>query len=284
MAENFVEEDGGGAAGENGGAVERLSDGSFAQGLETLAEIANGGCENGLRGKAINGFSLEGLFAKEVHAVNGAGDGDCDDSRLQMGCDDLRSLGGGEIVGLILHGKKNHVLVHVRVVAEDARQFPHPLLPCGVVNDDARSDGADVILGGLLAEIGRSVLFFGADFGFGLDAKVVVESIAVAGIGGQPEGTRKGRTVVAKRELEAVDGRAAMRAVGVVEFGIADAHLYVGRARAARRTLSKCAVERANGDVIRVANRVAEKVGRQWLVGGSGRCSIRDRDRRGRRR
>ena len=82
--------------------------------------------------------------------------------------------------------------------------------------------------GGLLAEIGRSVFFLGADLGFGLDAKVVIESGAVSRVGGQPEGTRKGLAVVVERKLEAVDGRAAMRAVGVVELGIADAHLNVG--------------------------------------------------------
>jgi len=76
-----------------------------------------------------------------------------------------------------------------------------------------------VLLRGLLAEIGRSVLFLSANLSLGLDAKVVVESIAVAGIGGPPKGTRQGLAVVAKRELEAVDGRAAMRAVGVVELG-----------------------------------------------------------------
>ena len=84
MAENFVEENRGGAAGENGRTVKGFSDRSFAQRLETLAEIAHGRCKNGLRGKAVDGFCLEGLFAEEIHAVIGAGNGDGDDPRLQM--------------------------------------------------------------------------------------------------------------------------------------------------------------------------------------------------------
>ncbi len=214
-----------------------------------------------MRGKAVDGFGLEGLFTEEIHAVIGAGNGDSDDPRLQVGRDDLRAFGRGVVVGLVLHGKKHHVFVYVRVVAEDAGQFPHPLLPCGAVDNDARSDGVNVLLLGLLAEIGRSVFLFGADFGLGLDAKVVIESGAIAGIRGQPEGTRQGLAVVAERELEAVDGRAAMRAVGIVELGIADTHLYVGRARAACGALCQSAVECANGYEARVANRVTEEVG-----------------------
>ena len=91
MAEDFVEEDGGGAAGENGGAVEGLGDRSFAQRLEALAERAHGGFEIGLLGQAVDGFGFEGLLAEEVHAVVGAGDGDGDEARLQMRRDDSAS-------------------------------------------------------------------------------------------------------------------------------------------------------------------------------------------------
>ncbi len=136
MAEDFVEEDGGGATGENGRAVEWLSDRSLAQRFEALAELAHRGFEIGLRGKAVDSRGFECLLAEEIHAIVGAGDGDSDDPRLQMRRDDSRPFGGSEVVGLVLHGEKHHVLVHVRVVAEDARQFPHPLLPRGAVDDD----------------------------------------------------------------------------------------------------------------------------------------------------
>ncbi len=187
----------------------------------------------------------------------------------RCGVDDLRALGGGEVVGLVLHGENDHVLVNVGVVAEDAGQFPHPLLPCGAVDGDGRGDGADVRLRGLLAEVGRGVFFLGADLGFGLDAEVVVERVAVAGVGGEPEGTREGFAVVAERKLQAVDGRAAMRAVGVVELGIADADLHVGGARAAAELSASAPYMRAHGDEARVADRVTEEVGRQLLVAGA---------------
>ena len=76
VAEHFVEEHGGGAAGENRRTVERLSDRRLAQRFKTLAELAHGRFELGLRGKAVDGFGLECLLAEEIHAVVGAGYGD----------------------------------------------------------------------------------------------------------------------------------------------------------------------------------------------------------------
>ena len=102
VAEHFVEEDRGGAAGENRGAVEGFGDRSFAQRLETLAQIAYGGFEVGLIGKPVDGFSFEGLFAKEIHAIVGARDGNGHEAREQMGRDDLRAFGRREIIGLVL--------------------------------------------------------------------------------------------------------------------------------------------------------------------------------------
>ena len=112
--------------------------------------------------------------------------------------DDARALRRGEIVGLVLHGENDDVLVDVGEFAEDARQSRHALLPCGAVDHDGRGAGADVRLRRLLAEVRRGVFFLGADLGFGFDAQVVVERVAVAGVGGQPEGTREGLAVVAE--------------------------------------------------------------------------------------
>ena len=80
------------------------------------------------------------------------------------------------------------------------------------------------------------------------DAKVVVERVAVAGVGGQPKRTRQGVAVVAERQLQAVDGRAAMVAVGVVELGVADAHLHVGHAHMVAAAIGQRAILRADGD------------------------------------
>ena len=102
VAEHFVEEDRGGAAGEDGGAVEGLGDRGFAQGFKAVAEVAHGGFEVGLFGQAVDGFGLEGLFAEEVHAVVGAGDGDGHEARLQMRRDNARAFRRGEVIGLVL--------------------------------------------------------------------------------------------------------------------------------------------------------------------------------------
>ena len=79
-----------------------------------------------------------------------------------------------------------------------------------------------------MAEVGRDVFFFGAHLGFGLDAQIVVERIAVARVGSDPERTRERLAVVVERKLEAVDGRSAMISVRVIERGIAEAHLHAG--------------------------------------------------------
>ncbi len=102
MAEHLVEEDGGGAAGENGGAVEGLGDRSLAQRFKALAQLAHGGFEIGLLGQAVDGFGFEGLLAEEIHAIVGARNGDGHQPRLQMRRDDLRAFGRGEIIGLVL--------------------------------------------------------------------------------------------------------------------------------------------------------------------------------------
>ena len=61
--------------------------------------------------------------------------------------------------------------------------------------------GADVGLRRFLAEVGRGVFFLGAHLGFGLDAQIVVERVAVAGVGGEPERARQRLAVVAERQL-----------------------------------------------------------------------------------
>ena len=136
MTEHLVKEDRGGAAGEDCGAVEWFSHRSLSQGFKATAEAAHGGLEIGLLGKAVDGFGLESLFTEEIHAIVGAGNGDGHEPRLQMRRDDLGPFRRDEVIGLVLDGEQHHVLVHVRVLAKDRRQFPHPLLPCCAVDGD----------------------------------------------------------------------------------------------------------------------------------------------------
>ena len=102
MAEDFVEEDGRGAAAEDGGAVEGLGDrarraalpGSFA----ITAALARSVFWSGRCGGRVG---LEGLVAEHVHAVGGAGAGHDDESGGLAGRGDPRAFGGDEVVGLV---------------------------------------------------------------------------------------------------------------------------------------------------------------------------------------
>ena len=50
-------------------------------------------------------------------------------ARQHMRRDDARPFGGGEVIGLVLDGEQDHVLVHVRIFAEDAATVPSPAAP-----------------------------------------------------------------------------------------------------------------------------------------------------------
>ena len=76
------------------------------------------------------------------------------------------------------------------------------LFPGGAVDHDEGRRLADRHLRRFPAEVGRGVFFFGAHLGFGFDAEIVVEGIAIAGVGGEPEGTGERFAVVGERELQ----------------------------------------------------------------------------------
>ena len=124
VAEHFMKEDRRGAAGENRRPVERLGHGSFAQGFEALAQLANGGFHRCLRGKAVDRFGFEGLCAEQIHAVVGARRGNHDQACLDVRRHDPRAFGGCKVVGLVLGGKHNHVLVNIGIIAKDDERAP----------------------------------------------------------------------------------------------------------------------------------------------------------------
>ena len=129
--------------------------------------------------------------------------------------------------------------------------------------DDRRSGLGDGDLRRLFGEVGRGVFFFGTDLGFGFDAKIVVDGVAVAGVGGEPQGAGERLAIVGEGQLEAVDGRAAMVAVGVVEVRRAEADLHVGDADMIFRAADESAVLGANQDGVGIADGVTEEVGRK---------------------
>ena len=60
--------------------------------------------------------------------------------------------------------------------------------------------------------------------------QIVFQGRAVARVGGQPQRARQRLAVVGERQRMFFTAEPAMRAMGVVQLGIADAHLHIGLA------------------------------------------------------
>ncbi len=134
VAEDFVEEDGGGATGEDGGAVEGLGDGSGAEGDEVVRH-GEGLVEDGLLVGEVGGFvGLEGFDAEEVHAVGGAGAGDDDEAGDVAGSGYAGALRGDEVVGLGGGAHADGVDEDVGELLEDVGDLAEAGLPGGAVD------------------------------------------------------------------------------------------------------------------------------------------------------
>ena len=81
-----------------------------------------------------------------------------------------------------------------------------------------------------MREVGRGVFLFGSNLGFGFDLEIRLEGVAVLGVGSPPERAGEGFRIVVEGQRNGTDGRGAVRSVGVVEMGVADAHNDVGGA------------------------------------------------------
>ncbi len=96
-----MEEDGGGAAGENGRAVEGLGDRRDAEGLEIFAHGEGLRDKDVLVGQAAKLVGFEGLDAIEVHAVRGAGAADDDEAGDVVRCADPGAVRGDKVVDFV---------------------------------------------------------------------------------------------------------------------------------------------------------------------------------------
>ena len=190
---------------------------------------------------------------------------------------DARTFGGGKVVRLILRGEHDGVLIDIGKFAENGGELLHSLLPGRAINHNRRRRLGNRDLRSFLTEVGRAVLFLGAHLSFGLHAEVVVESCTIASVGGQPQRAGQGLAIIIQRQLQAVHGCSAMGSVGVVQLGIAESHLHIGHANVVDGTVDHRAVLGANRDLAGIADRIAQKVGRQLLVGLrlSGRLSAK---------
>ena len=73
MAEDFVEEDTGSAAGENGGANVGFDDRSLEEGNQVAFHLGHGGLDDFFVGEAIDVLGVKDFAGREVHAVGGFG-------------------------------------------------------------------------------------------------------------------------------------------------------------------------------------------------------------------
>ncbi len=277
MAEDLVEEDGGGAAAEDGGAVKGLGDGGDTQGFEVLRHGERLFDEGLLVGQAAELIAFKGLDAVEVHAVGGAGAAYDDDAGDVVGGADAGAVGGDKVVGFVRGLEADGVVEDVRELFEEAGKLAQAGFPLGAVLHDGRARGElcvfgnDGVRGRFFGEVVGGVLFPGADLLLGFDLEEAIEGAAVATVGGVPEAVGESFAIVGEGQRDGGEGGVAMVAVGVVLLLVAEPDLDVGGAAAALVEAGEGAELGVHADLVGVRNRVADEVGsglRLGLAGG----------------
>ena len=279
VAEHLVEEDGGGASGEDGGTVEGLGDGRDAEGFKVLRHRHGLVGEGLLIGKVGGGVGFKGLCSEEVHAIGGAGAGDDDEPGDAVGGGDACSFRGDEVVGLGGGLHSDGVVEDVGVLLEERGEIAEAVGPCGLGflgQIERRAGGKEGFDGALDGEVGRGVLLLGANLLVGLDLEIGVESAGIAAVGGEPEGAGEGGAVVGEGEGDGGEGGVAVVAVGIVFGGGADADLDVGHAAAHLVGGGDGAEAGGDGDGVGVGDGVADEVRLRGLrLVGRGCCELR---------
>ncbi len=97
VAENFVEEDGGGAAGKHRGTGVGICGGRGAEGFQIRGDLVHSYGELGVGWELAGGCCLEGFDAHQFHAVVGAGSGLNYQARDGAGTNEGGAFTGGEI-------------------------------------------------------------------------------------------------------------------------------------------------------------------------------------------
>lgn len=191
MAEDFVKKDGGGAAGEQGGAAVRLGEWGGAEGVEVVGDAGDGGVDFGL-GRELGGIGvLKGFGALEHHAIVGedlAFDKDAEDG---VGGDDVCAFGGDEITATGGGGEIDERFLNL-VAAKGGGVAAGEIFPSLLVGEGGGSGLLD-IRGRLFdGEVGGLVFIFGADGSFGFDVGIGLAGLAVLLVGETPESAGDG--------------------------------------------------------------------------------------------
>ena len=260
VAEDFVKEDGSGTAAQQGRTVVRLSHGSFAESIDIRRHFVDFGREFGFWRQALGIRSLKGFDAEKLHAVLGA--------RLRLHHQARGGSGRNERGAFIRHHTRigirnleNHRSeINLGISAEGRRQALDFGFPRRVV--ERRGGGFnDMSFRFFLGEIGRFVLFLGADSGVGANVHESGNSALVFAIGELPQYARNSVLIIAEREAPGSDAARTALAVGVVEFRGAYTHGDVGKTALCRGVAEQAAEGSCENDEILIVDRVTQVVG-----------------------
>ena len=261
MAENFVEENGGGAAGEKRGAVERLGDGRFAQRGEIFSHFWNAARDFGFGRKLIGRERLESFHAKEIHAIFGARFG-LNHEADRRGRRYEAAAFRGNVGGFGFRNREDYQRrINFRIFAKFAGQAANAIGPVLFIEIEFRDAGVHVILRLLGGEVWRFVFLFGADGGVRFYFQECGRSFFVFAIGELPEDAGDRGGIIFERQRAGSDARGAAFGVGVVERGGADVHDHIGGAAMSAGGGDHRAVAGDDLNFVRVVGGVADEVG-----------------------
>ena len=227
MAQHLMEEDRRGASAQDRRAIVGFGDGRDAQVVKVLGHRLGLRQHLGLRGKVAGGIGLKGLGAEEVHTVGGAGARQHDQPRDLIGRRDVRTLAGDKVVRLMRGLQDGHVVVDIRIAAEDRADLAQARLPRGAVERQRRGGGEHFALRLLGGEVRGGVLLLGTNLLLCLYLFQRIQRLAISAIGGEPESPFNRRAVIGERQWQRGERTGAVDAVGVVLRRRAEAHLHV---------------------------------------------------------
>ena len=263
VAEDFVEEDAGGAAGEDGRADEGFGDGRLEQRAKVGGDAVDGGGEDLFRGQAGGVGGFEGFAGAEVHAVGGFGAGGDDDARVAAAVAHARAFGVDQVARFVLPEHADAGSEHFREAVEARGKRAGARGP--LVGGEADVRWRLVVDGGLFGgEIVGVVLLGHVDVGVAADLDEALGGGAVGAVGIEPEAAADGGGVVvdgegrAGGELRAI----AAHAVVVIELGGADAERGIERAGAALAARGEGAQGGGDDGEILLGDFVGQVVGR----------------------
>ena len=225
VAEDFVEEHTGGAAGEDGGAHEWFGLAGFEEFLNLGGDALNGRTQVVFFGQVIEVSGLEAVGGQEVLPIRRLCPGDNGEAHKQAAELKPGSVGGDEGLAFPAHPEGDFAGEHGGELVEFGGEAAQARLPFVAGDGDTR-EGEDGLIGLLFGEVSQSGLGGGGlQFDAGLEAGETLAGGAVGPVGFGPKDALEGGSTVLEGESAAA-GEArpfAIEGVVVIKFPAADA-------------------------------------------------------------